>query len=122
MGRNTAPKLNPEISAAVTEAARSRDKRVESVQQQLGQDSAYVTFIPTVAPTLSGKLDGPSSFPSEQGGEGRAKEDDGTLESENPTRQLYTSEATCTTQEATCIGSAVEVHAVNDQMDTKSYT
>ncbi|XP_063896309.1 uncharacterized protein LOC135118385 [Helicoverpa armigera] len=32
-----APKLNPEISAAVTEAARSRDKRVESVQQQLGQ-------------------------------------------------------------------------------------
>lgn len=32
-----APKLNPEISAAVTEAARSRDKRVEAVQQQLGQ-------------------------------------------------------------------------------------
>lgn len=32
-----APKLNPEISAAVNEAARSRDKRVEAVQQQLGQ-------------------------------------------------------------------------------------
>lgn len=32
-----APKLNPEMSAAVAEGARSRDKRVEAVQQQLGQ-------------------------------------------------------------------------------------
>ncbi|XP_045767232.1 uncharacterized protein LOC123868715 [Maniola jurtina] len=32
-----APKLNPEISAAVVEGARTRDKRVETVQQQLGQ-------------------------------------------------------------------------------------
>lgn len=32
-----APKLNPEISAAVNEGTRTRDKRVESVQQQLGQ-------------------------------------------------------------------------------------
>ncbi|KAI5635920.1 hypothetical protein NE865_11339 [Phthorimaea operculella] len=31
-----APKLNPEISAAVSDATRARDKRVESVQQQLG--------------------------------------------------------------------------------------
>lgn len=31
-----APKLNPEILAAVSDQARSRDKRVESVQQQLG--------------------------------------------------------------------------------------
>lgn len=31
-----APKLNAEISAAVSEATRSRDKRVEFVQQQLG--------------------------------------------------------------------------------------
>lgn len=32
-----APKLNPEISAAVPEGTRIRDKRVEAVQQQLGQ-------------------------------------------------------------------------------------
>ncbi|XP_049887054.1 uncharacterized protein LOC126381642 [Pectinophora gossypiella] len=31
-----APKLNPEIAAAVSDATRARDKRVESVQQQLG--------------------------------------------------------------------------------------
>lgn len=31
-----APKLNPEISAAISEGTRTRDKRVESVQQQLG--------------------------------------------------------------------------------------
>ncbi|XP_069355792.1 uncharacterized protein [Maniola hyperantus] len=35
-----APKLNPEISAAVVEGARTRDKRVETVQQQLGQGIA----------------------------------------------------------------------------------
>ncbi|CAK1585599.1 unnamed protein product [Parnassius mnemosyne] len=32
-----APKLNPEISAAVSEGTRTRDKRVEAVQQQLGE-------------------------------------------------------------------------------------
>ncbi|CAK1601472.1 unnamed protein product [Parnassius mnemosyne] len=32
-----APKLNPEISAAVSEGTKTRDKRVEAVQQQLGQ-------------------------------------------------------------------------------------
>lgn len=32
-----APKLNPEISAAVAECTQTRDKRVEAVQQQLGQ-------------------------------------------------------------------------------------
>lgn len=32
-----APKLNPEISAAINEGTRARDKRVEEVQQQLGQ-------------------------------------------------------------------------------------
>lgn len=31
-----APKLNPEILAAVSDSARYRDKRIESVQQQLG--------------------------------------------------------------------------------------
>ncbi|XP_049866278.1 uncharacterized protein LOC126366978 [Pectinophora gossypiella] len=31
-----APKLNPEISAVVPEASKARDKRVETVQQQLG--------------------------------------------------------------------------------------
>lgn len=31
-----APKLNPEILAALSESARTRDKRVQSVQQQLG--------------------------------------------------------------------------------------
>ncbi|KAI8421510.1 hypothetical protein MSG28_009553 [Choristoneura fumiferana] len=35
-----APKLNPEISAAVPEGTRTRDKRVEAVQQQLGQGIA----------------------------------------------------------------------------------
>ncbi|XP_037963091.2 uncharacterized protein LOC119691941 [Plutella xylostella] len=30
------PKLNPEISSAVNEGARARDKKVEAVQQQLG--------------------------------------------------------------------------------------
>lgn len=35
-----APKLNPEISAAVAEGTRTRDKRVEAVQQQLGQGIA----------------------------------------------------------------------------------
>lgn len=35
-----APKLNPEISAAVAEGARTRDKKVEAVQQQLGQGIA----------------------------------------------------------------------------------
>lgn len=32
-----APKLNPEISAAVSEGTRIRDEKVEAVQQQLGQ-------------------------------------------------------------------------------------
>lgn len=32
-----APKLNPEISAAISEGTRIRDKKVEAVQQQLGQ-------------------------------------------------------------------------------------
>lgn len=32
-----APRLNPEISAAIAESTRARDKRVETVQQQLGQ-------------------------------------------------------------------------------------
>jgi hypothetical protein len=31
-----APKLNPEISAAITELARNRDKKIETAQQQLG--------------------------------------------------------------------------------------
>ncbi|XP_049866909.1 uncharacterized protein LOC126367441 [Pectinophora gossypiella] len=31
-----APTLNPEISAAITEAARNRDKKLENAQQQLG--------------------------------------------------------------------------------------
>lgn len=32
-----APKLNPEIAAAVSDSSRHRDKKVESVQQQLGR-------------------------------------------------------------------------------------
>ncbi|XP_075973108.1 uncharacterized protein LOC142974577 [Anticarsia gemmatalis] len=35
-----APKLNPEISAAIAESTRTRDKRVEAIQQQLGQGIA----------------------------------------------------------------------------------
>lgn len=35
-----APKLNPEISAAIPEGSRNRDKRIESTQQQLGQGIA----------------------------------------------------------------------------------
>lgn len=34
-----APTLNPEISAAITEAARSRDKKLQTSQQQLGLGS-----------------------------------------------------------------------------------
>lgn len=32
----TAPSLNPEIAAAISDSSRTRDKRVEAVQQQLG--------------------------------------------------------------------------------------
>lgn len=39
-----APKLNPEISAAVNEGTRIRDKRVEGVQQQLGHGIAALNM------------------------------------------------------------------------------
>ncbi|XP_013174283.1 PREDICTED: uncharacterized protein LOC106122742 [Papilio xuthus] len=38
-----APKMNPEISAAVSDVSRRRDKKIKAVQQQLGQGISALT-------------------------------------------------------------------------------